>query len=199
MVVKSKGNRLAVADHFVSAKTRGDTLPIRHPLIRTALTQATLDPAVRSIEYIATVPGLPPAWNAEAIAIERDGIRYHLDIVEARPRRSIAERLLAAQSLLDLGLRPLVRTESDVLREPRCTNCRTVFEYSGRPVKLELRMQILGVLAEESTLPLGELLGRLRSNRDPATAVMSLACEGIIELDLTSRPLGPLTSTRLRS
>ncbi|MDN4982167.1 hypothetical protein QY049_02875 [Bradyrhizobium sp. WYCCWR 13022] len=160
--------------------------------------QAALDPAVRSIEYLPMIPTTPATWGVDAIAIEHDDGRYYLDIVEARPRRSIAQKLMVAQALLDLGLRPLVRTETDVLREPRCSNARTVFEYAGRPIDLGLRMQILGALTDDGPMQLGELLHRLRSHRDPATAVMSLACHDLIELDLASTPLGPRTTTRLR-
>lgn len=84
------------------------------------------------------------------------------------------------------------------MREPRCTNARTVFEYAGRPVEIGLRLQILGTLTDDGAMPLGDLLNRLRSNRDPATAVMALACADLVELDLVSAPLGPQTIARLR-
>ncbi|APG12031.1 hypothetical protein BKD09_27210 [Bradyrhizobium japonicum] len=197
MAIKKKGERLSQAGKFSSVKC-GGSVPMRHPLMRDALQQAALDPAIRSIDYLPTIPTVPSTWDVDAIVIERDGCRYYLDIVEARPRRTIAQRLMVAQALLDLGLRPLVRTESDVMREPRCTNARTVFEYASRPVDVGLRLQILGALTDDGAMPLGELLSRLRSHRDPVAAVMSLACNGVVELDLDSMPLGPRTVTRLR-
>jgi hypothetical protein len=166
--------------------------------MRDALIQAVLDPTVRSIEYLPAVRTGLATMKADAIAIERDDGRYYLDVVETRPRRSIAQRLMLAQALLDLELRPLVRTEADITREPRRTNARTVFEYAGRPVEIGLRLQILGALTDDGAMPLADLLNRLRSNRDPATAVMALACADLIELDLVSAPLGPRTMTRLR-
>lgn len=197
MAIKTRRERSPKLGQFVSVKC-AESLPMRHHLMRDALVQAALDPSIRSIGYLPTIPTAPLTWDVDAIVIERDGCRYYLDIVEARPRRSIAERLMVAQALLDLGLRPLVRTESDLMREPRCTNARTVFEYNSRPVDVDLRLQILSALTEDGAMPLGELLSRLRSHRDPATAVMSLACSDIIELDLESAPLGPRTVTRLR-
>lgn len=197
MVIKQRSERLPQVGQFVSVKC-GGSVPMRHHLMRDALVQAALDPSIRSIGYLPTIPTTPSTWDVDAIVIERDGRRCYLDIVEARPRRSIAQRLMVAQALLDLGLRPLVRTESELMREPRCTNARTVFEYNSRPVDVELRLQILSALTEDGAMPLGELLSRLRSHRDPVTAVMSLACSDIIELDLESTPLGPRTVTRLR-
>lgn len=197
MAIK-RSERLPQVGRLVLVKCGGSVVPIRHHLMRDALVQAALDPAIRSIEYLPTIPTTPPKWDADAIVIERDGCRRHLDIVEARPPRPIAQRLMVAQALLDLGLRPLVRTESDIMREPRCANARTVFEYAGQPVDVGLRLQILGALTDDGAMPLGELVSRLRSYRDPAMAVMSLACSDIIELDLDATPLGPRTMTRLR-
>lgn len=189
---------LMQSELFMSVKCGQRAVPARHALIRDALVQATLDPATQSIEYLPNIPTAPPNWNVDAIVIGRDDGRFHLDIVETRPRRSIAGHLMIAQALLELGLRPLVRTETDVMREPRCTNARTIFEYAGRPIDVGLRLQILGVLNDEGEMPLGELLGRVRSHRDPATAVMALACADLIELEIANTPLGPRTMTKLR-
>jgi hypothetical protein len=62
-----------------------------------------------------------------------------------------------------------------------------------------MRMQILTVLQEVGLLQLGCLLQRVRAVRDPAPAVMALACSDLIELDLISGPLGPSTIARSRS
>lgn len=198
MHIERRSERVGRVDQFASPKCGEGAIPVRHHLVRDALIQAALDPTVRSIEYLSEIRTAPATMKVDAIAIVRDGIRYSLDVVEARPRRSIAQRLMIAQALLDLGLRPLVRTESDIMREPRCTNARTVFEYAGRPVEIGLRLQILGTLTDDGAMPLGDLLNRLRSNRDPATAVMALACADLVELDLVSAPLGPQTIARLR-
>lgn len=193
-----RSERLCPVGQFVSVKCGGSVVPLRHPVMRDALVQAALDPAIRSIEYLPTVPTVPSTCDVDVIVIERDDGRYHLDIVEARPSRSIAQRLMVAQALVDLGFRALVRTESDVLREPRCTNARTVFEHANRAVDVGLRLQILGALTDDGAMTLGDLLKRLRSDRDPTTAVLALACADLVELDLISAALGPRTMTKLR-
>jgi hypothetical protein len=45
-------------------------------------------------------------------------------------------------------------------------------------------------------MPLGELLKCVRSDHDPAPAVMALACADLLHLDLVSRPLSPTTIAR---
>ncbi|MFN5522882.1 hypothetical protein [Bradyrhizobium sp.] len=182
---------------FVSAKC-GRAIPVRHHLMRDALVQASLDPTVRSIEYLSEDQIATALTKIDAVVIQRDDGRYHLDVVEARPRRSTAQRLLVAQSLLDLGLRPLVRTESEILNEPGCTNARMVWKHADHSVEIGLRLQILGALTDEGAMPLADLLKSLRTDRDPVPSVMALACIDLIALDLVSAPLGPRTLTRLR-
>jgi hypothetical protein len=184
--------------HFVSQKSGMLPIRIRHHLLRDALAQAALDPAVRAIEYLQAIQ-VSMATKVDAIVLDRDDGRYHLQIPEARPRQSIARTLIVAQVLLDLGLRPHVRTEGDILREPHCTNARTVWAHADHPVPVGLRLQVLSTLTDDGAMPLGELLSRLRSERDPVPVVMALACLNLIELDLTSAPLGPGTVARLRA
>jgi hypothetical protein len=183
---------------FVSQKSGKLAIPVRHHLLRDALAQAALDPAVRAIEYLPAVQA-SRTTKVDAIVLDRVNGRHYLDIVEARPRQSIAQHLFVAQALLDLGLRPHARTEEDILREPHCTNVRTVWALVGHPVPVGLRLQVLGALTDDGAMALAELLSRLRCDRDPAPGVMALACLNLIELDLTSAPLGPATIVRLRA
>jgi hypothetical protein len=89
-------------------------------------------------------------------------------------------------------------SEADIFAEPRCTNGRTIWAHADHPVPVGLRLQVLGVLADEGAMALGDLLGCLRSDRDPAPAVMAMACLGLIELDLVAAPIGPATRVRHR-
>jgi hypothetical protein len=57
-------------------------------------------------------------------------------------------------------------------------------------------MLILQMLLDEGPMPLGELLKSIRSERDPAPAVMALACSDLVYLDLVSQPLSPTTIVR---
>jgi hypothetical protein len=198
MRTERRSERFDRMGQFVSMKCGQAAIPVRHPLVRDALMQAALDPAVRAIEYLPAVQ-VSKTTKVDAVVLDRDDGRYHLDIVEARPRQSIAQSLFVAQALLDLGLRPRVRTGEDILREPYCTNARTVWTHVHHAVPVGLRLQVLGALKDEGPMTLAELVGRVRSDRDPAPSVMALACLDLIELNLTSAPLGPATIVRLRA
>jgi hypothetical protein len=188
----------ARSDLFISSKT-STAIPARHALVRDALVQATLDPQVRSLEFIPSASVDAAQVALRAIVITRDDGRFYLDVVEARPVRDVETEGLALIALDRLGLARLTLTGADIKREPRFANARAVWEHRMHPVGISLRFRILTVLQEEGPLPLGCLLKQIRATRDPAPAVLALACSDLIELDLISHALGPLTIARSRS
>jgi len=190
-----KANR---PDLFSSAKTPAP-VPARHPALRAALVQASLDPAVRTILHVPSAPVGTAQVDVDAVVLARDDGRFHLDVVPARLVRDLDEEGLIQIALRDLGLQQLVVTADDLRAEPRRSNVSLVWSYRDRPVPVPLRLRILKILADEGPMELGRLLEMVSSDRDPSPAVMSLACSNLLELDLTSEPLGPPTQVRSRT
>jgi hypothetical protein len=181
------------SDLFISAKT-STAIPARHPALRNALIQASLDPRVRSIAYVASTSVASEKVELDAVVIRRDDGRFLLHVVPARSIRDVEEKGLGA--LAELGLKQIILTTEEIRREPRYTNARFVWSYREIPVPVGLRMRILQMLLDDGPMPLGELLKSIRSNHDPAPAVMALACADLLHLDLVSRPLSPTTMAR---
>lgn len=186
------------AQLFVSAKTC-TAIPTRCAHLRDALVQASLDPAVRSVEFIAAARVGAAQVDLNAIILERDDGRYLLDVVPARPLRDAGHDGLALIALEELGLPSIVLTTAEIQREPRFANSRLVWSYRSHAVGISLRMHILQVLSDDGPMMLGNLLDAVRSDRDPIPAIMALACANMIELDLVSQPLGPATIARSRA
>jgi hypothetical protein len=183
---------------FISAKTTV-AIPTSCALVRDALVQATLDPSVRSIEFLAQVQVDATQVDLNAIIIVRDGGSFVLDVVPARSVRDVEQEGLALIAYSRLGLSLTTLTAADIKREPRFANSRLVWSYRLAPVGITLRMRILQTLADDGPMTLSRLLSAVRSDRDPNPAVMALACSDLIELDLVSRPLGPQTIVRARA
>jgi hypothetical protein len=97
------------ADLFISAKT-STAIPARHPIVRQALIQTTLDPQVRSLDFIPTAAVEATQVALKAIVIIRDDGRFHLDVVEARLVRDVEAEGLPLIALDRLGLAPLTLT-----------------------------------------------------------------------------------------
>jgi hypothetical protein len=183
------------SDLFISAKT-STAIPARHPALRNALIQASLDPQVRSIAYVASTSVASKQIELDAVVVRRDDGRFLLDVVPARSIRDVEEKGLAQIALTELGLKRIILTAEEIRREPRYTNAHFVWSYREIPVPVGLRMRILQMLLDEGPMPLGELLKSIRSERDPAPAVMALACADLLYLDLGSQPLRPATIVR---
>ncbi|MBR0793053.1 hypothetical protein JQ631_28605 [Bradyrhizobium manausense] len=188
-------------DLFVSAKAPVP-IPARHPALREALVQASLDPAVRSIRHIPSSPvasaPLEPV-DVDAVVLTKDDGRFHLDVVPARQVRDLDDEGLVLIALRELELKPLVVTADELHREPRCSNCRIVWPNRGRFVPVGLRIRILQILRDDGPMELIRLLESVRSDTDPTPSVLSLACDDLLEIDLVSQPLGPATIVRVRS
>jgi hypothetical protein len=194
-----QNSRAAASGHlFISAKT-STAIPSRNLLVRNALVEASLDPQVRSIDYVASARVAAASVKLDATVIVRDDGRYVLDVIESRALRDIDAEGLVQIALRDLGLTPLSITRADIQREPRFTNAKLVWSYRLCPVGISLRMKVLGILGEDGPMSLARLLSSIRSDRDPSAAIMALACSDLLELDLVSRPLGPATIARSRS
>lgn len=184
-------------DFFVSAKT-ASPIPARHPALRQALVRASLDPAVHAISYVPTAHVAAASVDLDIIVVERGDERFRLDVVPARRVRSAEAEGAFQIAMIQLGLAPLVVTAEDLRAEPMRSNCDLVWSHRGRAVPIDQRMQILRLLADDGPMALDRLLAGA-SGRDPAAAVMALACDDLLELDLESGSLGPATMVRTRT
>jgi hypothetical protein len=177
---------------FVSAKTR-TPVPVGHPALRDALIQATLDPIVQSIDYIASARVASAEVPLDAVIVEREDGRYALDVIPARCVQDIDDEGLMLIALGELELRPLVLTAEEIRREPRRGNANLIWSYNNLTVPIALRMRILQTLLDEGPIQLGQLLKSVGGEGDPAAAVMALACANLVCLDLIAEPLSPTT------
>lgn len=189
---------IATERHFSGAKARGP-IPVRHAFVHEALIQASLDPAVRTIEHLPSAPFAGTAVALDAIVLSRDDGRFALDVAEARPLRDIDAEGLALLALQDLGISLLTLPAAEIWSEPRFSNCRLVWSYRAARVGVGLRLRILQALRDDGAMRLSDLLAAIRSPADPGPAAMALACADLIELDLREVPLGPSTMARLRT
>jgi hypothetical protein len=193
-------SRVAKSDtqFFISAKTR-TAIPTTCGLVRDALVAASLDPIVRSIDFVPSTTVAATQVNLNAIVLVRDDGRYFLDVVPARPLRDVENEGLSLIAIEQFGLPSIVLTADDIRREPRYANSRLVWSYRLSRVGITLRMKILQTLLDDGPMTMASLLSTVRANQDPGPAVLALACSNLLELDLVSRPLGPLTIVRYRA
>jgi hypothetical protein len=191
-------NTLRRFDLFTSAKTLC-LIRAGHPAMREALVQATLDPSVRSIGCQAKAVVGSTEVAIETVILQQDDGCYFLDVVPARTLRDLEEEGLVRLALRELGLQPRTVTMENLRLQPRRGNAAFVWTYRGRPVPVGIRMHILQTLREDGPMEFGRLLKGFHVDQDPAPAVLSMACDDLLELDLSSAPLGPDSLVRART
>jgi hypothetical protein len=182
---------------FVAAKAT-TAIPAADELVRHALIQAALDPAVRAIEFIPTVAVYGSVIALDVIVLRGDDGRRVLDIVETRPVRSLDDEGLALLAVDQLGLPALTLTAADIRREPRAGNCRLVWNHRHYRVNAGDRVHVLQVLTEEGEMTLARAAAQCRFAFDAVAAVLALVCADLVEIDLATLPLGPETRVRRR-
>jgi hypothetical protein len=185
-------------DLFVSAKCPAP-IPARHPALRAALVRASLDPAVRAISHVATAHVGPAQVELDVAVVDIGDRGFRLDVVPARPVRGVDAEHRFQLAMVSLGLPPLVVTAEDLDAQPARSNRDLVWSHSRRFVPVGLRIRILQVLRDDGPMELVRLLEDVRADVDPTPSVMSLCCDGLLELDLESGPLGPSTTVRQRT
>lgn len=171
-------------------------IPLESFLQLDALREASLDPAVCAIHYrSAPNPyGTPPALRGVVLRkIEGD---FLLTVCQVRPERSAGASSLLADELAASGLRLLERDAADIRREPIYSNVQEVWSSEHVRVSIDNRLRIGAALCEDGPQSIRELEDRARPSCDIVSAVCALSCQGLLELDIRDRALGPRTMVR---
>lgn len=183
---------------FVAPKA-ATAIPVAHELVRDALIQAALDPAVRAIEFVPTVDVSGTNVQIDAIVVSHADGRYLLDVMGARTICDIDEVGLVLMAIDKLALPTLTVTPADLRRQPYASNCCLVWNSRNVRVRASDRVRILQALTEDGPMPLDRVAAEARWTTDPIGTVLSMACQDLVEMDLVSGPLGPETRVRRRS
>jgi hypothetical protein len=175
------------------------SVPVVTALQADVVVQAALDPLVTEIRHLRTAEFGGAVVPVDLVVVDRCGGRFAMEIVEERPLRAVDAEGLMLLALGELGIDIEQITAEQIAEEPRCTNCRLVWATNGLRVPAGLRVQIQQILSDEGPLRMKEFLHRLRSDSDPASAVLALACADLVELGLFDVPLSPETVVKARS
>jgi hypothetical protein len=193
-------NRPQASSSRIIASPKCETaIHARNVLLRDAIIQASLDPAVYKIELVP-LPVPDPSLALKALVVDRDGQRLILDHrpAEAKEPRTIDDEGALLVALDDLGLQLVELDPREIRKEPRFTNCREVWRHHRYAVPIRDRLEIMQVMAEDGPQRIRELESRVSPTINLIASVCSLACSNILELELNQSPLGPRTIVRER-
>ena len=164
-------------------------IPVKSPLVRDYLIQATLDPLVSVLDFVSHCQVGRHNVRLDEVTVMRDGTCFIVDLGDELKPRGVDEegaRLLCAEAL---GLSVMTTTAAEVRSQPRLGTCREIWSHRTTRVPFDEREEILGTIEDAGALTLKELMRRVMSGERAMAAVCALACDGSLVVD-TASPLG---------
>lgn len=205
----------ALSDRLPRKKARGPAPPRRgaRKTAAVAITRASLvadfvaicelDPAVEALR----APSEPALFevDGEIIAhtadfeVVRDGQVFLVDVAaDADLMNHPLRVVLVGGGMMAEDGRPFsIETAASLHVEPRFTTVRLIMACRRTPVSAGDRVRILHHLDESGVAPLIECAGAVQNTRDGVAAVLALAVEGLVAVDI-DRPILPETPVRRR-
>lgn len=182
---------------FDSPKCKA-AVPVRDPLLKYALQQASLDYAVRSIRHQMGPQLDCPRLSLAGVVLDRmDGL-FLLKVHNIKPKRSEREQAQLEFALRANGLKLLERDAREIRTDPLFSNARQVWEHQRDDVSLLDRLRISTALAEYGPQSIRDLEARSRPEGNVLAAACALACQNLLTLNVQDSPLGPLTMVAAR-
>ena len=174
----------------------------RSALVTDFLAACRLDPDVESVR----MPGedahfeigpdaVPHRADFEVI---RDGSPMLVDVAADTDLANHPLRTAAIHGLVSLDGRVFtIETAASIRAEPRFTTVRLILACRRSPVTAGDRVRILHQLDEVGTMRLVDCASAAMNAADGVAAVLALACEGLVAVDI-GRPILPETPVRRR-
>jgi len=150
--------------------------------------QLTLDPTVKSLRFVTSLPVADEKVAVRMLVVEREEGSVAYDIVDERPDRDIdSEGLL----LIALEKHGITRVEVDarlIASEPRASNCKRIWKHRDVEVGRDVIARIDGTL-EAGRLSVRDL-GRATKMPSAMAVVCALICRRILHTELSTK-FGP--------
>ncbi len=176
--------------------------PTRDDLRADFVALCEIDPAVEALQApegpALFAVGDDMVEHQADFEIVRDGMTLLVDVIpDADLIRHPLRTALIGGAVSEDGRALVVETTSSIRAEPRYTTMRLVHECRRTPVSAGDRVRILHHLSETGTAPLVECASVVQNTRDGVAAVLALAVEGLVTIDI-DRPILPETPVRRR-
>lgn len=184
------------------AAKRPSTPLTRNALIADYLALCELDAEVESLR----APADPAAFAVGEEIIEhvadfeivKDGAAFLVDVVTDDDLLKHPLRAAAIHGITSTDGRPfLIETAVSIRAEPRFTTMRLILACKRTPVSAGDRVRVLHQLDEMGAMRLVDCASAVMNTQDGVAAVLALACEGLVAVDI-SRPILPETLVRRR-
>lgn len=182
---KAKHDRLL--EHAALPRAGGywDRMPLS-PVQRELAIQLSLDPGVRSVEYVVSLQLGKHRVPVEMLVGDVAAGRTAFDIVDDRPDRDIDGEGLLLIALRHHGIDLVERDRASILADPRASNCRRIWRHRDEPTDPSWSEALPRLFGRDRSLKIAELGRRMGLSRAFPT-VCTLLCRRLLAVDLDSQ------------
>jgi hypothetical protein len=148
--------------------------------------QCALDPAVRALEFIPSLPFRGAKVDIEMIAAEFDDGRFVLDIFDDSPLRDIDSEGLHLLAIAENGIGVKDISANDIQAEPLASSCKHVWQHrycTMSPLAVAL---VTGALRTHASIGISDLRDVVGLEGDIYPIIYAMACANLVGLDLSS-------------
>jgi hypothetical protein len=158
--------------------------------------QLTLDPTVKSLRLITSLPVADEEVAVGMLVVEREEGSVAYDIVDERPDRDIDSEGMLLIALEKYGIKRIEVDARLIEAEPRAGNCKRIWRHRDVEVNPDVRARIDGAL-KARRLSVRDL-GRATKLRSAMAIVCALICKRVLYTELSSK-FGPASWVARRS
>jgi hypothetical protein len=174
------------ADYLRTPKSSSPILK-RSRSFNALVIQLSIDPVVRSIRYVDSLPAMGRRVKVEMLVAERDdGQRFAYDLVDEGPTRDLDSEGLLLLALEENGVNLIEVGRKQINEEPRASNCLLIWRHRTYPVDDSTKVAIVRALRKQGPIAIRKL-GEIAGVSYPMKTVCALAWKGIVAVDLSEQ------------
>lgn len=174
------------ADYLQTPKSSSPILK-RSRAFNNLVVQLSIDPGVRSIRYVDSLPAMGRRVKVEMLVAERDdGERFGHDLVHERQTRDLDSEGLLLLALEANNIHLVEVDQKRIDQEPLASNSLTIWKNRSHPVDDSTRAAIVRALTKQGPVAIRKL-GEIAGVSYPLKSVCALIWNGIVAVDLSDQ------------
>jgi len=175
-----------IEDHIRTPKARS-AIPKQSSTFNKLVVRLAIDPTVKSVEYVDSLPLRGDRVDIRMLVAERDDGKYAYDLVDERLARDLDLEGLVLLALEENFIKLVEIDRTQVNQQPELSNCLRIWQNRNYSVADSTRSAIEEALCAHGPLPIKKL-GQIVGIASPFRATCALIWQGVLAIDI-SQPL----------
>jgi hypothetical protein len=175
--------RALLEDHVRTPKARC-AIPKHSSTFNKLVIQLAIDPTVKSIVYVNSLPLLGERVDIRMLVVERDDGQCAYDLVDERLARDLDLEGLLLLALEENFIKLVEIDRTQVDQQPQLGNCLRIWQNRNYSVADSTHSAIEQALSAHGPLPIKKL-GQIAGIASPFRVVCALIWQGVLAVDIS--------------